>query len=104
VTLDSPVKFTDKISTVCLPKECHSIALSRVFPRTLQWGSKAKGERNSDALHHVNAEAMDNDYCNFMATSYYGHEKQMKVADHMVCALSTTAGDSYRQVYSNASV
>ncbi|XP_046457801.1 chymotrypsin-1-like isoform X2 [Daphnia pulex] len=106
VTLESPVKFTDRISTVCLPKECHSVAnlLSSVSTRTLQWGSKAKGERNSDALHHVHATAMDNDYCNYLATSYYGHEKQMKVADHMVCALSTTAGDSYRQIYEGGPV
>lgn len=100
LTLESPVKFTDRISTVCLPKECHSVAgplSSKVFPRTLEWGNTAIGERNWEALHHVTTETMYNDYCNSLASRYSHLYKQIEVVDQMACALSS--GDSYHRVY-----
>ncbi len=83
VTLESPVEFTDRISTVCLPKDCH-VGANSGYARALGWGNAKKGEKNSDVLRHTTIKMMSNEACIQKTAS-----RQIELADHMICALAT---------------
>jgi hypothetical protein len=77
VTLESPVKFTDRISTVCLPKACHQ-GLHSGSPQTLGWGNAKEGERNSDVLRQVDVNIGSKNWC--------AEHLRGGLADHWMCA------------------
>ncbi len=85
LTLESPVEFTDRISTVCLPRECHEGAQSG-YARTLGWGNTKEGERNSNVLLHTTTEFISKKTCIERTTS-----RQIELADHMICALHSNS-------------
>ncbi len=82
MTLASPVEFTDKVSTVCVPKACHQGAHSG-YALTLGWGNAKEGEINSEVLRQTTAEMASNEWCSTT------HMRRNELADHMMCALAT---------------
>ncbi|EFX87138.1 hypothetical protein DAPPUDRAFT_97418 [Daphnia pulex] len=90
VTLESPVKFTDKISTVCLPKECHTVGADGVrysYSRIPGWGNNKKGQRHSNVLRHISAEIPPSNEACLDERTYDDQPMMMKIqlADQMVC-------------------
>ncbi|XP_046643388.1 transmembrane protease serine 11G-like [Daphnia pulicaria] len=93
VTLDSPVKFTDRISTVCLPQECHTAGNDGVrysYSRIPGWGNNKKGQRHSNVLLHISAQISKSNEACMNDTTYDGQLVMMKIqlADQMICGLA----------------
>ncbi|XP_046644469.1 clotting factor G beta subunit-like [Daphnia pulicaria] len=87
VTLESPVEFTDKISTVCLPKECHLEMEFYDSTRAVGWGNSKEGEENYGALRHMTGTMITKEFC-----IEFTRSRKIELANHMICAFPFYGG------------
>ncbi|XP_053201189.1 serine protease 44-like [Panonychus citri] len=102
LTLSKPVKFTQQISPICLPKSESGLSNLTVAG----WGTTGPHSRSSDTLLEVDVSYLTHDQCNDIMTDYVfkksGIPLSMKgmfpvpgVADSHMCAINKqTLGDA----------
>ncbi|XP_053208920.1 proclotting enzyme-like [Panonychus citri] len=92
LTLSKPVKFTQQISPVCLPKSESGLSKLTVSG----WGTTSANSESSDTLLEVDVSFLTRDQCNDIKTDYFfkqnGIPLSMKVIPEVpethICAIN----------------